>query len=62
MEEGWGSNAKKPWTNVQGSFQTGEFLGYYDLTLTATRTWNDIGQIEFRCKFTSKKMEKHRES
>ena len=36
-------------------FQTGEFLGYYDLTLTATRAWNDIGQFKFRCKFNSKK-------
>jgi hypothetical protein len=36
-------------------FQTRKFLGYYDLTLTATRAWNDIGQFKFRCNDTTKK-------
>jgi hypothetical protein len=46
---------KKPFTFAQGFFQNGKFLGYYDLTLTATRTWNDNGHFEFRCKFNAKK-------
>ena len=36
-------------------FQTRKFLGYYDLTLTATRTWNDNGHFKFRCKFKIKR-------
>jgi hypothetical protein len=53
-KHGWKA-AKKPCTCVQGFFQSGKFLGYYDLTLTATRTWIDFGHFEFRCKFKDKK-------
>lgn len=46
---------KKPHALAGAFFQIGKFLGYYDLTLTATRTWNDNGHFKFRCKFTVKK-------
>jgi neopullulanase len=50
-----GKRIKKPRTLAQGLFQNGKFLGYYDLTLTATRTWNDNGHFEFHCKINAKK-------
>jgi hypothetical protein len=46
---------KSPTLSHGAFFQNGKFLGYYDLTLTATRTWNDNGHFEFRCKFKVKK-------
>jgi hypothetical protein len=46
---------KSPGLSRRAFFQNGEFLGYYDLTLTATRTWNDNGHFKFQCKFKIKK-------
>jgi hypothetical protein len=43
------------------SFQYGKFLGYYDLTLTATRTWNEMANSDSGCKFTYKKRHFRRE-
>jgi len=47
---------KKPHALAGAFFQIGKFLGYYDLTLTATRTWNDNGHFKFRCKFSVKRL------
>jgi hypothetical protein len=48
---------KKPHALAGAFFQIGKFLGYYDLTLTATRTWNDNGHFEFHGKINVKKGE-----
>jgi hypothetical protein len=48
-------NQKSPGQMLRAFFQNGEFLGYYDLTLTATRTWNEYGHFKFQCKFKIKK-------